>query len=158
MPENPTPAEAEGLVQTAQKLPSPTEAFYRRLLPALKVSSCIVSIIRHVRKQLWYSLLISMEAVPPLAALLGHSMRVALPQEAGLSSSVAREKWPVEALKKVVQDLGADIPPQLLERELSRGARSAADWLQRQRAYARSAAVMSMVCAPLRADLPIGTT
>lgn len=69
-------------------------------------------------------------------------------QEAGLSSSVAREKWPVEALKKVVQDLGADIPPQLLERKLSHGARSAADWLQRQRAYARSAAVMSMVCGP----------
>ena len=51
MPENPTPAEAEGLVQTAQKLPSPTEAFYRRLLPALKVSLCIMSSIRHAWKQ-----------------------------------------------------------------------------------------------------------
>ena len=54
----------------------------------------------------------------------------------------------MEALKKVVQDLGAEISPQLLARELARGARSAADWLQRQQAYARSAAVMSMVCGP----------
>lgn len=41
MPENPTPAEAEGLISTAQKLPSPTEAFYKRLLPGLKVSQAL---------------------------------------------------------------------------------------------------------------------
>ena len=53
MPENPTPAEAEGQVETTQKLPSPTEAFYRRLLPALNVFICIIWIFRHAGKQLY---------------------------------------------------------------------------------------------------------
>ena len=66
-------------------------------------------------------------------------------QEAGLSSTAARDKWPLEVLRKVLQGLGAEVPSQLLARELLCGAASAADWLQRQRAFASSAAVMSMV-------------
>lgn len=66
-------------------------------------------------------------------------------QEAGVSSAAARDKWPLEVLRKVMQDLGGEVPSQLLARELLCGAASAADWRQRQRAFTSSAAVMSMV-------------
>ena len=66
-------------------------------------------------------------------------------QEAGVSGTATRDKWPLEVLKKVLQGLGAEVPSQLLARELFCGAVSAADWLQRQKAFTSSAAVMSMV-------------
>ena len=72
-------------------------------------------------------------------------------QEAGISGTATRDKWPLEVLKKVMESLGAEVPAQLLARELFCGAASAADWLQRQRAFAGSAAVMSMVWPPLQA-------
>lgn len=65
-----------------------------------------------------------------------------------MSSSASRDKWPLKVLKKVLQQLQAEIPRQLLARELFCGAGSTAEWLQRQRAYASSTAVMSMVKAP----------
>ena len=65
-----------------------------------------------------------------------------------MNSAASRDKWPLEALKKVLQQLQAEIPGQLLARELFCSAGSTAEWLQRQRAYASSTAVMSLVKAP----------
>ena len=66
-------------------------------------------------------------------------------QEAGVSGTATRDKWPLEVLKKVLQGLEAEVPSQLLARELFCGAISSADWLQCQKAFTSSAAVMSMV-------------
>jgi hypothetical protein len=56
-----------------------------------------------------------------------------------------RRRWPPGLLRGVVADLIRGAPLHLLERALWGGAGSAADALRRGRAYARSAAVMSMV-------------
>ena len=62
-----------------------------------------------------------------------------------MARTAPRRRWPPGVLRGVVADLMRDAPRHLLQRALWGGAGSAADALRRGRAYARSAAVMSMV-------------
>jgi hypothetical protein len=84
--------------------------------------------------------------------------RHALVQAAGISANAPRKEWPPEVLRSVVQELMREAPNDMLARELLAGAAGPTDWWRRQQAYARSAAVMSMVnglccvCLPLHAD------
>ncbi|CAL8462813.1 g2346 [Coccomyxa elongata] len=83
------------------KLPTPTELFFNRLIPALKA--------------------------------------------AGIDPQAPRKEWPRELLRQVVTELMRDAPRGMLAREILAGAAGPADWCARQRAHARSSAVMSVI-------------
>ena len=62
-----------------------------------------------------------------------------------MAQTAPRCRWPPGVLRGVVADLMRGAPRHLLQRALWGRAGSAADAVRRGRAYARSAAVMSMV-------------
>ncbi|XP_037294891.1 serine/threonine-protein kinase SMG1 [Manduca sexta] len=65
-------------------------------------------------------------------------------KEAGISTE-NRKEWPVSILKKVLQELSAETPKDLLWRELWCGSVSPEQWWQMCRRYCYSVAVMSTI-------------
>ncbi|XP_075978955.1 serine/threonine-protein kinase Smg1 [Anticarsia gemmatalis] len=65
-------------------------------------------------------------------------------KEAGISTD-NRKEWPVSILKQVLQELSAETPRDLLQRELWCSSVSPEQWWQMTRRYSYSVAVMSMI-------------
>ncbi len=66
-------------------------------------------------------------------------------QDAGFDAAAPRADWPIAVLCRVMEDLKRSTPRDVLRNEIWAGAAGAASAWTRQRAYARSTAVMSMV-------------
>lgn len=65
---------------------------------------------------------------------------------AGISPSALRRDWPQHVLRQVLEELMQEAPADMIAREIFAGSAGPTDWWSRQRAFATSAAVMSMVC------------
>ncbi|KAI8926183.1 hypothetical protein BC831DRAFT_426088, partial [Entophlyctis helioformis] len=65
--------------------------------------------------------------------------------ERQIKKTVPRKAWPVDMLRAVYDELRQETPSDLVARELWSSSQSPTGWLHKSRAFARSAAVMSMV-------------
>ena len=87
---------------------------------------------------------------PPVAAttrpldLFYQRVSAAL-RDAGMSAAAPRRAWPASALRAANESLAAEIPRDLLRRELWCGAPTSAAWLRKVTAHARSVATASVL-------------
>ena len=98
---------------------------------------------------------------PPVAAttrpldLFYQRVSAAL-RDAGMSAAAPRRAWPASALRAANESLAAEIPRDLLRRELWCGAPTSAAWLRKVSAHARSVATASVLGHLLGSAIDLG--
>ena len=66
-------------------------------------------------------------------------------QAHGISTEAPRREWPAEVLRRTLLELTAETPRDLISQEMWAQSLDASDWWLKTQAFARSAAVTSMV-------------